>query len=177
VDFASSDNLKVKCKDWKYLGLAIRREKRRIYTLAAGLGLVLRVILVGFDHLLLVEFVEQVVYIGFIEEFFDRSYLLRRICDWLGDVRGLLITSLLFGLGDILSRVAQKGFVILGLASLLGLQSFLGGLLHGFIYLRARNIWPSAIFHVSPNMYVPGQDIRDAVLILEMKDWMIRSKR
>ena len=33
-------------------------------------------------------------------------------------------------------------------------QTFLGGLLLGFIYLRARNIWPGAIFHVSMNVYL-----------------------
>jgi len=145
---------KVERGDWKSMGLVVRREKRLIYILAAGLGLVLPAFLVGFDRLLLVEFVEQIVYIGFIEELFYRGYLLRRMCDWLGDVRGLLITSFLFGLGHILSRLAQKGLTILGPASLLGFQTFLGGLLFGFIYLRAKNIWPSAILHISMNMYL-----------------------
>jgi membrane protease YdiL (CAAX protease family) len=145
---------RVERRDWNFLGLAIQREKRWIYVLAAGLGLVLPAFLVGFDCLLLVEFVEQVIYIGFIEELFYRGYLLQRMCNWLGDVRGLLITSFLFGLGHILSRLAQKGFTILGPASLLGFQTFLGGLLFGLIYLRARNIWLSAILHISMNMYL-----------------------
>lgn len=145
---------RVEHRDWKSLGLFIPRQKRPIYTLAAVTGLILPVYLVGWEQALLVEFIEQVVYIGFMEELYYRGYLLRRMCDWLGDSRGLLVASILFGLGHIISRLAQRGFVILGPASLVGLQTFLGGLLLGFIYLRARNIWPGAIFHVSMNLYL-----------------------
>ena len=145
---------KVEHKDWRSLGLAVQREKRLIYLLYAVIGLILPALFLGIDRTLLIEFGEQVIYIGFIEEIFYRGYLLRRMCDWLGDTSGLLITSILFGLGHIFSRLAQKGFAVLGPASLIGLQSFLGGLLLGSIYLRARNIWPSTIFHVSLNMYL-----------------------
>ncbi len=145
---------KVERRDWRSLGLAVQREKRLVYVLYTVIGLILPVFLVDFDSTLLVELGEQIIYIGLIEELFYRGYLLQRMCDWLGDFRGLLIASFLFGLGHILSRLAQKGSAILWLASLVGLQTFLGGLLLGFIYLRARNIWPSAIFHVSMNLYL-----------------------
>jgi membrane protease YdiL (CAAX protease family) len=38
--------------------------------------------------------------------------------------------------------------------ALLGLQTFLGGLLFGLIYLRARSIVPGAILHVATNAYI-----------------------
>lgn len=135
----------VERRDWRSLGLTIRREKRLAYLLGAVIALVLPAFLVGFDRALFIEFAEQVIYIGFAEELFYRGYILQRMCDWMGNLRGLLITSLLFGLGHILSRLAQQDLPEVEPASWLGFQTFLGGLLLGSIYLRARNIWPSAV--------------------------------
>ena len=109
---------------------------------------------VGVDRALLIEFVEQIVYIGLLEEFFYRGYLMNRLCNWLGNSTGLFWSSFIFGLGHVISRIADHGFGSLDSALLTGGQAFIGGLIFGCIYLKARNIWPSAILHVSTNMYL-----------------------
>ena len=98
---------------------------------------------------------------AFGEEMVFRGYVLSRTARllspsgrgaWTGAVA---ISSLIFGLGQILSRIAQGGFVATIPALLLGFQAFLGGILLGYIYLRAKNIWPPAILHVGMNLYLP----------------------
>lgn len=137
------------------LGLAVRRELIPRYALYAVVGLVLPAFLVGADEMLLLEFVEQVVYIGVAEEVFSRGYLMRRLCDWLGPRQGLFLNALLFGLAHVVSRLAQHGLQYPDRLVTVFIQTFAGGLLLGFIYLRARNIVPGAIFHTSMNMYLP----------------------
>jgi len=144
---------KVERRDARSLGLVVDRERYLRYSAYAAVGLVLPVFLVQADASLLIEFAEQVVYIGLAEEFFYRGYLLSRFCRWLGDLRGLFLTSLTFGLGHFVSRLSEKGLGYIDVAGLVALQTFLGGLLLGYIFLRARNIWPGAILHVSGNMY------------------------
>jgi membrane protease YdiL (CAAX protease family) len=136
------------------LGLWIEREKRVSYTLFAIVCLVVPVFFVGFDKALLVEFVEQIIYIGLLEEFFYRGYLMSRFCEWLGNGKGLLLSAFIFGLGHVIARVADHGLGILDRALLTGGQAFLGGLIFGLIYLRVRNIWPGTILHISTNMYL-----------------------
>jgi membrane protease YdiL (CAAX protease family) len=136
------------------LGLTIRRERVGIYAAYAFLGLVLPAFIVGVDRSLLLEFVEQIVYIGVAEEVFFRGYLTGRLCRWLGNLRGLLLSGLIFGLAHIVSRVSQHGLAYPRQDALLGLQTFLGGLLFGFIYLRAGSIVPGAILHVATNAYL-----------------------
>jgi len=103
---------------------------------------------------LISEFVEQLVYIGLAEEVFNRGYLMRRLCDWPGDRQGLLLSALLFGLSHIVSRLSQHGFKYPLNDLSLGFQTLIGGLILGYMYLRAKNIVPPAIFHVSTNMYL-----------------------
>ena len=112
---------------------------------AAGLA-------VTFD--LLGDFLAQVIWIGLAEEVFNRGYLMQRLCDWLGDRRGLVLSSLLFGLSHVASRLSQHGSEYLVRDLLVGLQTLIGGLVLGFMYLRAKNIVPPAIFHVSANLYL-----------------------
>jgi membrane protease YdiL (CAAX protease family) len=100
------------------------------------------------------ELVEQLVYIGLAEEVFNRGYLMRRLCDWLGERRGFLLSALLFGLSHVVSRLSQHGFKYPLNDLLLGLQTLMGGLILGYIYLRARTIVAPAIFHMSTNMYL-----------------------
>lgn len=138
------------------LGLIIPPKKSVPYAIFAIAGIVLPVLLVGYDSHLPVEFLEQVVYIGLLEEFFYRGYLQRRFCDWLGDWKGLLLISFIFGLGHIISRIADHGFSAFQPGTIAGAQAFLGGLIFGYIYLKAKNIWPSAILHISSNMYFAG---------------------
>jgi membrane protease YdiL (CAAX protease family) len=133
----------------------VRRERLLAYTLYAIVGLVLPLLLVGASKELLVEFGEQLVYIGLAEELFFRGYLMTRLCDWLGDRWGLLLSGLIFGVGHIVSRVSQHGLAYPGHDLMLGLQTFLGGLVLGWVYLRSgRSIVPVSIIHVSANMYL-----------------------
>ena len=141
-------------KDARSLGLAVGREKYIPYTIYAIIGLFFPAFLVGFDTELAIEFIEQIVYIGLAEEFFYRGYLLNRFCKWLGDWKGLFLSALLFGLGHIIARLAENGLRSIVPATQAATQAFLGGLIFGYMYLRARNIWPSAIAHVSSNMYI-----------------------
>jgi len=141
-------------KDDKSLGLWIPKDKLIRYMIYAFAGLVLPGIFVGFDKNLLGEFLEQVIYIGLAEEFYYRGYLMPRLCQWLGKWQGLLLTSFLFGLGHITFRVVYHGFDAILPAVSAGAQAFIGGLIFGYIFLRAKNIWPSAIIHVSTNLYL-----------------------
>ncbi len=136
------------------LGLFIERRKRISYAIFAIVCLILPASFIGFDKPLLIEFIEQIVYIGLLEEFFYRGYLMNRLCKWLGGGKGLFISAFIFGLGHVIARIADHGFDILGSALLTGGQAFLGGLIFGLIFLVARNIWPGAILHISTNMYI-----------------------
>jgi len=136
------------------LGLLIEREKRTSYVIFAVVCLVVPALFVGFKKHMLVDFVEQIIYIGLLEEFFYRGYLMNRFCEWLGNGKGLLLSAFIFGLGHVIARIADHGFGILDQALLTGGQAFLGGLIFGLIYLKSRNIWPGAILHISTNMYL-----------------------
>lgn len=137
-----------------YLGLVVPRERYLRYALYAVTGLVAPAVFVSLDRGLVSELVEQLVYIGLAEEVFNRGYLMRRLCNWLGDRRGLLLSALLFSLSHIMSRLSQHGFKYPLDDLSLGFQTLIGGLILGYMYLRARNILPPAIFHVSANMYL-----------------------
>ena len=137
-----------------FLGLVVPRERYGRYALYAIIGLVVPAAFVGADRSLITEFVEQLVYIGLAEEVFNRGYLMRRLCDWLGDRQGLLLSALLFSLSHIVSRLSQHGFKYPLDDLFLGFQTLMGGLILGYMYLRAKNIVPPAIFHVSINMYL-----------------------
>jgi membrane protease YdiL (CAAX protease family) len=142
-------------RDVRSLGLVVRRELYGRYALYSLVGLVLPAFVFGADRALLLEFVEQVAYIGVAEEVFSRGYLMARLCDWLGERKGLLLNALIFGLAHIVSRLAQHGLRYPGRLATLFVQTFAGGLLLGYIYLRARNVVPGAIFHTSTNAYLP----------------------
>jgi membrane protease YdiL (CAAX protease family) len=136
------------------LGLALGRKWIAVYGVMAGVCLVVPALFVGFDSSLLLEFVEQIVYIGLLEEFFYRGYLMNRLCQWLGKGQGLFWSSFIFGAGHVISRVADHGFSVLDRALATGGEAFLGGLIFGGLFLLAGNIWPGAILHISTNMYL-----------------------
>lgn len=145
---------KIEKKDVKSLGLAIKREKYVPYLIYAAMGFIFPAFFVGFNMDLVIEFIEQIVYIGLAEEFFHRGYLMNRFCRWLGNWKGLFLSTLLFSLGHMISRLTEGGFGYIGPASQAALQAFFGGLIFGYIFLRSKNIWPSAIIHVSSNVYM-----------------------
>ena len=69
--------------------------------------------------------------------------------------KGLFLNALIFGLAHVVSRLAQHGLRYPDRLAILFVQTFAGGLLLGYIYLRAGNIVPGAIFHTSTNAYLP----------------------
>jgi membrane protease YdiL (CAAX protease family) len=138
----------------KSLGLSVERERYARYAAYGIVGLVLPAVVVGIDRSLFVEFIEQVVYIGVAEEVFGRGYLMGRLCDWLGDGKGLVLGALIFGLSHVVSLVSQHGLKYPVSDLLMFAQTFIGGLVLGTIYLRARNIVPGSILHVAGNMYI-----------------------
>jgi membrane protease YdiL (CAAX protease family) len=142
-------------RDVRSLGLCLRRELYARYALYALVGLVLPALVFGADWALLLEFIEQIAYIGVAEEVFSRGYLMARLCDWLGERKGLFLNALIFGLAHVVSRLAQHGLRYPVRLATLFVQTFAGGLLLGYVYLRAGNIVPGAIFHTSANAYLP----------------------
>jgi membrane protease YdiL (CAAX protease family) len=144
----------VERRDVQALGLSVTRERARAYAVYALIGLLLPAFIVGVDRSLLLEFVEQIVYIGVPEEVFFRGYLTGRLCNWLGSLKGLLLSGLIFGLAHVVSRLSQHGLAYPIHDALLGLQTFVGGVLLGFIYLRAKSIVPGTILHVAMNAYL-----------------------
>ena len=145
---------KIENRDVQSLGYKIPPEKRLPYASYAFVLLILPLVLIGYKATYPIEFIEQIIYIGFSEEVFYRGFIMTRLCQWLGKYQGLLATSFIFGLGHILSRLADQGMDFFLPAMSIGLQTVFGGLIFGFIYIMARNIWPSSILHVSTNLYL-----------------------
>jgi membrane protease YdiL (CAAX protease family) len=144
----------VERRDWRSLGLSVLRRKRVAYSLYTFAGLVLPGLIFGVDADLGLEFLEQVLWIGLAEEIFNRGYVMRRLCDWIGNGKGLLVSAFLFGLSHVISRVSQHGFSRPSADLQLGAQTLAGGLLLGFLYLRSKSIVPPAIVHISMNLYL-----------------------
>ncbi len=144
----------VESRDVSSLGLSVRREHCLAYALISFIGLILPAFFVRVDNSLLIEFIEQILYIGLAEEVFNRGYLLGRLRDWLGDLKGLLLSASLFGLSHILTLVSQHGFRYPLHDLMVGSQTFIGGLLLGYVYLRSNSIVLGSIIHVSTNTYL-----------------------
>jgi membrane protease YdiL (CAAX protease family) len=141
-------------RDARSLGLTVPRERWGRYALYALAALVLPAFFVGLDRNLVIEFAEQIVYIALPEEVFHRGYLMTRLRAWLGDAQGLLLSSVIFGLVHITSRLSQSGLANPLGALQAGGQAFLGGILFGFVYLKTKNIWPGILIHLSTNAYL-----------------------
>ena len=146
---------KIERRDAGSLGLVVPKDKRGLYTLYFLLGTALPAIYFGFNRELVVDLLEQVVFIGFAEEFFFRGYMMTRFCAWLGNLRGLLLNALIFSLTHAIFVVGRYGFRYLFFLAQSSLQTLAGGLLLGYIFLKSRNILPGSIFHTSMNLYLP----------------------
>jgi membrane protease YdiL (CAAX protease family) len=141
-------------RDASSLGLVVPKEKRRLYALYALLGMALPTVFFESTKEFVFDLLEQIVFIGFAEEFLFRGYMMTRFCAWLGDLRGLLLNASIFSLAHaifVASRYGLKYPVFLAQSSL---QTFAGGLLLGYIFLRSRNILPGSILHTSLNLYL-----------------------
>lgn len=144
----------VEKRDLRSLGIAVGPGRYPIYGLFAIVTLVLPAFLVGLDMELLMEFAEQFTYIAVAEEVFFRGFLMTRFCEWLGDRKGLLLNGVAFGLGHVTSLMSQHGFRYVLDDSFVGFQTFLGGLMLGYLYLKSKSIVPGCIIHLSGNAYL-----------------------
>ncbi len=136
------------------LGLDVPREKHRLYALYGALGLALPAVSFGLDRSLMIGLLEQLLFIGLAEEFFFRGYIMTRLCEWLGESRGLLLNALVFSLGHVIFILTTSGLDHPHFLIQTSLQTLLGGLMLGFVFLRSRNIVPGSIIHVSLNLYL-----------------------
>lgn len=139
--------------NWFSLGLKIPSKYRLRYLFYALIALMIPAIFVYYDSLFL-DFIEQLVFVGLAEEFFYRGYLLSRFTNWLGKWKGLFFSSTLFGLGHFASVMVLSGFRDFLPALSVATQTFVGGLIFGFIAVKAKNIWPGSIIHISVNLYL-----------------------
>jgi membrane protease YdiL (CAAX protease family) len=136
------------------VGLKVKSDRYPIYIALSFVGFVLPSFFLGFDSELIVEFLEQLAFIGLVEEFFYRGYLMGRFCEWLGDIKGLFLNAVVFSLAHLVFLFSRYGFTYLQSDLIIGFQTFMGGLLLGYIFLRAGDIIPSSILHISLNMYL-----------------------
>ena len=100
---------------------------------------------------LLIEILEQLLWIGFPEEIAHRGYLLARLRESWGALPALFISAFLFGVGHLalgdLPRAIQAG---------------ISGLVYGIVFLRTDSIFAPAIVHILVNLF--GGAIVHAIL-------------
>jgi len=136
------------------LGLRIKPDRRYLYLLLILAGFVLPSFFTGLSKELFVEFFEQLAFIGLAEEFFYRGYLMGRFCEWLGNFKGLLLNAAVFSLAHLIFLFTRHDFSLVWGDLFVGFQTLMGGLLLGYIYIRAGDIVPSSILHISLNVYL-----------------------
>jgi len=93
----------------------------------------------------IVEFLEQLAYVGLVEEFFFRGCLME-FCEWLGDIKGLLLNAVIFSLARIIFLFSRYGLTYVWGELIIGFQTFVGGLLLIYICLRAGDIIPGSTY-------------------------------
>ena len=136
------------------LGLKVPRERYARYALYCLIGFVLPGAFLGYSAGFMSELLEQILFIGLAEEFFYRGYLMTRLCDWLGDRRGLVLNAVVFSLAHATFLLTRYGLSEATLTLTSVAQTFLGGVLMGYIYLKSGNIVPGTVLHISMNMYL-----------------------
>lgn len=140
--------------DYRSVGLVVERKNRLKYLCYVIAGLFIPGLIIGFDREILGSLFQQLIAIGVAEEVFWRGYLQARMSAWLGKYQGWVITSLIFGFGHLVTLWSRPG-VSPGVGDLMLLgQTTAGGFILGYIFLRAKNIIPGAIFHVFGNIYL-----------------------
>lgn len=141
-------------EDYRSVGLVVERKNRLKYLCYVIAGLFIPGLIIGFDREILGSLFQQLIAIGVAEEVFWRGYLQARMSAWLGKYQGWVITSLIFGFGHLVTLWSRPG-VSPGVGDLMLLgQTTAGGFILGYIFLRAKNIIPGAIFHVFGNIYL-----------------------
>jgi membrane protease YdiL (CAAX protease family) len=136
------------------LGLRIDHSRLKLYLALVIVCIVLPSIFIGLSWELFLEFLEQLAFIGLVEEFFFRGYLMRRFCEWLGKILGLLLNAAVFSIAHLVFLFTLSNFHLVWGVLMVGFQTFMGGLLLGYIYLRAGDIVPGSIIHISLNIFL-----------------------
>ena len=77
-----------------------------------------------------------------------------RFDNWLGERRGLLLNALVFSLAHAMFLLTRYSLSQTPLLLMNCVQTFLGGLLLGYIFLKSGNIIPGTILHISMNLYL-----------------------
>ncbi|UCD44137.1 MAG: CPBP family intramembrane metalloprotease [Candidatus Bathyarchaeota archaeon] len=146
---------RIEKRDAGSLGVAVSKERRRLYALYLLVGVVLPMMFFRSVEEYFTELLEQVVFIGFAEEFFFRGYMMTRFCAWLGETEGLLLNAFVFSLAHAVFVASRYGLAYPLLLAQSSLQTFAGGLLLGYIFLRSRSILLGSILHTSLNLSLP----------------------
>ena len=84
--------------------------------------------------------------VGFYEEIAFRGFLQTRLIAWLGQMKGVVLTAIIFSLIHIPSRLIYQQLNIMN-AIISSLVLIPSALLLGYIMLKAKNIVAPAIFH------------------------------
>lgn len=136
------------------LGLVVPGDRFKRYAGYATLSLILPWIILGGGLSLIAEIMEQVFFIAVPEELLWRGYLQSRMTKWLGRIQGLIVTAILFGAGHLVAILGAVGSLSFPRDTLLVIQTTVGGLILGIMFLRAKNIVPGSLFHIFGNVFL-----------------------
>jgi membrane protease YdiL (CAAX protease family) len=136
------------------LGLSTGRVAIGVYLILVLIGVLIPWFYLGLEQRLLIEILEQIFFIAFAEEFLWRGYLQSRLSGWLGTHQGIILASILFGLGHLLSLHAIEGYVLPVPSLILVCETTLGGLIFGYLFYWSKSIWPGAILHLFGNVFL-----------------------
>ena len=138
----------------KSLGFTFGKLHPCIYIGLVIVFVILPLIYFGPDRSLLIQVLEQILFIAFAEEVLWRGYFQKRLSKWIGDHEGILLAAFLFGVGHIISIHAIEGYFV-PIASLMTLmQTTLGGLIFGYLFYLSESVWPGAILHLFGNVFL-----------------------
>ena len=153
------------------LGLVLQKDQISRYFVYTVIGFVILILIHGGEWALLrkvnpdtqQELIDQRTFfvglliqlgtVGLPEEFFYRGFLQTRFCEWLGSRKGLLLSSAIFGMVHVFSRLMVQGFSYTIPAVIIGVTTFISGLIFGILYLKTGSIFPSATAHIFLNLF------------------------
>jgi membrane protease YdiL (CAAX protease family) len=120
----------------------------------AALLVLFPALLFGFGRDIINQVLEQILFIALAEEVLWRGYFQKRVSEWIGSHKGIIFSSIIFGLGHIISIHAQEGYLIPRHAVETLVQTTMGGLIFGYLFHWSKSIWPSAILHLFGNVFL-----------------------
>jgi membrane protease YdiL (CAAX protease family) len=134
------------------IGLTLGVLPNSIYVVLVAVILALPAIFLRQVQTIMLEIIEQILFIAFAEEILWRGYLQKRLSDWMGSHIGIVLSAVLFGLGHLVSIHAVEGY-LLPLDSLVTLvQTTIGGLIFGYLLHWSKSIWPGSLLHLFGNV-------------------------